>query len=360
MRFIVIVAVLSFLSSLFLGNSKKGELTPYQFPKPIAFPVIPQNPENLVTVEGAELGRFLFYDKILSKDNTISCATCHKQEFAFSDGGRQFSTGINSIQQKRNTPALFNLAWYPALFWDGRAKSIEEQVFFPVRDHSEMGLDWITATERINQSKFYRKKFELVFGKKEIDSVMIANAIAQFERTLISYNSKFDRVLRREDKLTKEELRGYEIMNDQSMADCLHCHSTDANALATSLKFSNNGLDGVDKVTNFKDKGLGGISKKDADFGKFKIPSLRNIGLSAPYMHDGRFKTLREVIDFYSEGLKKSVTIDSKMTRIHKGGVRLSEYDKNCLEAFLITLTDSVFISSEEFSNPFLKQQIKK
>jgi cytochrome c peroxidase len=113
-------------------------------------------------------------------------------------------------------------------------------------------------------------------------------------------------------------------------------------------------------VTKFIDKGLGGISKKEADFGKFKIPSLRNIALTAPYMHDGRFKSLREVIDFYSEGLKKSVTIDSKMTRIHKGGVLLNEYDKNCLEAFLITLTDSVFISSEEFSNPFLKNRIKK
>jgi len=355
MRFFFCSVGFIFLGILFLGNSRNGKLTPYKFPDPIAFPEMPVSEDNPVTQEGVELGRFLFYDSILSSDYTISCASCHKQQFAFSDGGIQFSVGINGTKQKRNTPPLFNLAWYPALFWDGRAKSIEAQIFFPVRDHGEMNLDWNIAAKRITKNKLYREKFELVFGKEKIDSNLISKALAQFERTLISYNSKFDRVLRREDKLTKKELRGFEIMNDQSMADCLHCHSSDANALTTSLKFSNNGLDKIEDANNFSDLGLGGFSKIKTDHGKFKIPSLRNIALTSPYMHDGRFKTLKEVINFYSEGLNRSVNIDSKMTRIHQGGVQLNEYDKECLEAFLNTLTDSVFINNSEFGNPFLR-----
>lgn len=333
---------------------ERPQLTPYTFPKPVAFPPIPQSPENQVTEEGALLGRYLFYDPILSQDSSISCSSCHKQEYAFSDSPNKLSKGIGDQPQKRNTPPLFNLAYYPNLFWDGRAASIEDQVFFPVRDHQEMNLHWPEAEKRINQSAFYQPQFALLFGDGiYIDSLMIAKAIAQFERTLISCNSKFDRVLRNEDKLNKTELRGYEILNDQSMADCLHCHSTDANALATSLKFSNNGLDSVSDPLLYADWGVGGITGKITDYGKFKIPSLRNVAVTAPYMHDGRFNTLREVIDFYSEGLHHSANIDPKMTRVNQRGVHLSEYDKQCLEAFLLTLTDSVFITNPEFSNPF-------
>jgi len=216
-----------------------------------------------------------------------------------------------------------------------------------------MNLNWQEATQRIQQSKFYRKKFQIAFGDLVIDSVLIAKAIGQFERTMISHNSKFDRVLRKEDKLTKEEFRGFEMMNDQSMADCLHCHSSDANALLTSLKYSNNGLDNISNPEDFADFGLGEITGQKNDFGKFKIPSLRNISLTAPYMHDGRFRTLREVIDFYSEGLNNCVNVDSKMTRVVKGGIHISEYDKFCVEAFLNSLTDSVFTSNPSFGNPF-------
>ncbi|MBK6524376.1 MAG: hypothetical protein IPG07_01805 [Crocinitomicaceae bacterium] len=167
-------------------------------------------------------------------------------------------------------------------------------------------------------------------------------------------------MLRKEDKLTTEEFRGFEIMNDQSMADCLHCHSTDANALATSGKFGNNGIDAVEDPLNYRDFGLGGYTGKLSDYGKFKIPSLRNIVLTAPYMHDGRFKTIRDVIDFYSTGLNHSANLDAKMTHIKTRGVQLTEYDKNCLEAFLLTLTDSVFISNSEHSNPFTIQSSKR
>jgi cytochrome c peroxidase len=347
------VLILVLLSAHFIAGGAKGKLTPYKFPQPLAFPEMPVAVDNPVTYEGAELGRFLFYDPVLSADSTISCSTCHQQKFAFSDGGIQFSRGIRANLQKRNTPGLFNLAWYPALFWDGRANSVEDQVFFPVRDHAEMGLDWQTAANRIKSNRRYRKKFLRVFGTTEIDSTHISKAIAQFERTLISYNSKFDRVLMRMDQLNEKELRGYEIMNDQSMADCLHCHSSDANALTTSLDFSNNGLDAISDPALYADAGRGAITGDNRQLGHFKVPSLRNIALTAPYMHDGRFKTLGEVIRFYSSGVNSSATIDSKMTRVHEGGVHLSDHDKQCLEAFLLTLTDSVFISNPEFSNPF-------
>ena len=352
-RFLICLFIILSSAFFFTSGSEKGHLTPYPFKQPVAFPKMPQSTDNPVTVEGALLGRYLFYDSILSKDKTISCASCHKQEFAFSDSPQEFSSGFKGQLQKRNTPPLFNLAWYNFFFWDGRAKTIEDQIFFPVRDHTEMNLDWKTAAKRMNKSSFYREQFRNVFGDIEIDSILIAKAIAQFERTLISADSKFDRVLRKEDKLTAEEFRGYEIMNDQSMADCLHCHSTDANALGTSLKFSNNGLDEINDALLFSDIGYGKTTGKISDYGKFKIPSVRNIAVTAPYMHDGRFKTIREVIDFYSSGLHVSPTIDPKMTRIKAGGVKLTEYDKNCLEAFLKTLTDSTFISNPEFTNPF-------
>lgn len=335
------------------SRPKKGQLTPYEFPKMVGFPAMPVAENNPVTKEGAELGRYLFYDPILSANQTMSCASCHKQAFAFSDAGKKFSEGINQVVQKRNTPPLFNLAWYPSFFWDGRAATLEDQVFFPVRDHAEMNLSWPEAEKRLNKSRFYRKKFLDVFSISVIDSIHIAKAIAQFERTLISCNSKFDRVLRKEDKLTQAEFRGYEIVNDQSMADCLHCHTTDAHALATSRKFGNNGLDTASSIFNYPDSGLGGITGKPKDYGWFKIPSLRNIAVTGPYMHDGRFSSLREVIDFYSEGLHPSINIDSKMTRIKTRGVQLTESDKLCLEAFLHTLTDSTFITNPEFSDPF-------
>lgn len=350
--------IIFFLGSLILLSfgmklSKSSRLTPFEFERPRNFPPMPVSAENPTTLEGAELGRYLFYDPVLSRDSTISCASCHRQEFAFSDSPNKFSEGIDGAKTERNTPSLFNLAWYPAMFWDGRASSIEQQVFFPVRDHNEMDLDWRTVEKRIYRSRFYPEMFNKVFGDTQIDSVRIAFAIAQFERTLISYNSKFDKVIRGEERLTKQELRGFEVMNDQSMADCLHCHSTDANGLATNLQFSNNGLDNAQNVEVFKDPGLGKVTGNKKDYGHFKVPSLRNIALTAPYMHDGRFQSLDEVINFYSEGLNNNITIDSRMTHVHQGGVQLTDEDKSALKAFLLTLTDSTFISDPRFGNPF-------
>lgn len=338
------------------GFTGRNSPSPYKFPELKYFPEMPLPASNPVTVEGAELGRFLFYDPVLSFDHSISCASCHKQEAAFSDAPNAFSKGFNGGEMKRNTMPLFNLAWYPAMFWDGKAVSLEEQVFHPVRAHDEMNLQWSVAAERIAKSKFYRKKFRAAFGDRQIDSVLIANAIAQFERTLISYRSKYDKVLRGETVFTKDEYDGFILVNDMTKGDCLHCHTTDADPLGTTLTFSNNGLDTASRPAYYRDKGRGAVTGNPEDNGKFRIPSLRNVALTAPYMHDGRFKTLEEVLAFYSEGVSLSVNIDSKMGLAHRKGVRLTNDEKRKVIAFLHTLTDSAFITDPAFSNPFTRR----
>lgn len=354
MRKLVFILVL--LSLFVLSFSFKFTTTPYKFPELKFFPKMPVSDNNPVTVEGAELGRHLFYDPILSSDNTMSCSSCHNQTSAFSDSPNAFSNGRNGTKMKRNTLPLFNLAWYPAFFWDGRAKSIEEQVFHPVREYNEMNLDWKIAANRLKKNKFYKTKFKQVFGDTKIDSVQISYAIAQFLRTLISYQSKYDQVIKGKVLFTKDEYEGFNLANDQTKGDCIHCHITDGDALGTTLVFSNNGLEPITNSNNYKDKGRGAVTGKIIDNGKFKVPSLRNLAFTAPYMHDGRFNTLEEVINFYSEGLQKSANIDSKMEFVHQGGAKLTSEDKRKIIAFLLTLSDSAFISNPEFSNPFQKQ----
>lgn len=314
---------------------------------------MPYSADNPVTIEGADLGRYLFYDPILSRNGDMSCATCHKQAFAFSDSPNRFSSGNKALPTQRNTMPLFNLAWYPSFFWDGRASSIEAQVFHPVRDSVEMDLPWKLAEERINKNKFYRTKFRNAFGKQRIDSVLISKAIGQFLRTLLSYQSKYDRVLAGEDHFSKSEYEGFILANDMTKGDCLHCHTTDADVLGTTRTFSNNGLDNIKDPKAYTDKGLGGITGKIGDNGKFKIPSLRNVLLTAPYMHDGRFATLEEVVDFYSHGVHVSANIDSKMGLAKRGGVQLTNEEKGKVIAFLHTLTDSTFIVNPDFGTPF-------
>lgn len=346
------IALLFFLILIF-AFAEKHKQTPYVFPELKFFPKMPNSASNPTTIEGAELGKFLFYDPILSLNNDMSCASCHKQEKAFSDAPNTFTKGNKNILTNRNTMPLFNLAWYSSFFWDGRAATIEEQVFHPVRDKHEMNLTWAEATNRIKNSPFYQQKFKNAFHNQIIDSMLIAKAISQFLRTLISNQSKFDKVLAGKEYLSADEYAGFVLMNDMTKGDCLHCHTTDANALGTTGLLSNNGLDNVKDPNLYIDKGLGGYSKNINDYGKFKIPSLRNISLTAPYMHDGRFETLEQVIDFYSEGVQMSVNLDSKMGLAHQGGVKLSKEEKKQIIAFLKTLTDSTFINNPAFSNPF-------
>jgi cytochrome c peroxidase len=188
-----------------------------------------------------------------------------------------------------------------------------------------------------------------------IDSVLISKAIAQFERTLISNNSRYDKALRGESYFNEDEFAGFTLVNDQSKASCLQCHTTDSDALGTNGAFSNNGLDGFNTTSEYTDQGLGDITNRTEDIGQFKIPTLRNIAVTGPYMHDGRFKTLKEVIDFYSEGLHLSPNVDSRLIHAHKGGANLTENEKHQIIAFLNSLTDSIFITNPEFGNPFLE-----
>ncbi len=328
------------------------ELTPYTFPELNHFPEIPTDEDNPTTVEGVNLGRKLFYDPILSEDKSISCASCHRQESAFADQGQVFSKGVHDSVTRRNALPLFNLIWSKEFFWDGRAGSLEEQVFMPVRAHNEMNLDWHTAVHRIINDPEYLTQFYLVFGTNQIDSSHVAKVIAQFERTLLSYNSKFDRVLRGEDYFTHKEYRGYILVNDQTKGDCIHCHITDGSALGTIGTFSNNGLDEIDNPLNYPDPGRGVITGLTEDNGKFRIPTLRNLAFTAPYMHDGRFSTLEEVLEFYNSGVKQSVNIDPKMTHAREGGVDLSPEEIDTIIAFLHTLNDSIFIRNPSHSNP--------
>ncbi len=346
-RKVIALALMVFVCCSFSAQRPKA----YTFPSLSHFPVMPRGP-NMVTNEGVDLGRHLFYDPILSRDSTLSCASCHKQEFAFSDAGNAFSKGNNGMRLSRNTPALFNLAWHGAFFWDGRSSGIEEQVFHPVRDKLEMDLSWNVAVNRIYNSRYYRERFRAAFGDVRIDSDLIANAIGQFERTLVSYRSRYDKVLLGKDTFTTDEKEGFILVNDMTMADCLHCHTTDADPLGSTFAFSNNGLDGV-----VSDKGRGSVTGNAADDGKFKIPSLRNLSFTAPYMHDGRFKTLEEVVDFYSEGVRSPQTIDPKMEFAHKGGAHLSKDEKRKIVAFLLTLNDQAFVTDPAFSDPFKKRK---
>jgi cytochrome c peroxidase len=316
---------------------------PALFSDKLIAPAIPSN--NPLTNEGVILGKKLFFDKILSGDETQSCASCHNPQKAFTDN-QQFSDGIDGNFGFRNSMPLFNLAWnFDERFaWDGKDFSLEKQAFEPVSNPVEMHSDWKNVAEKLQNSSEYPTLFLLAFGTSTIDSTLVTKAIAQFERTIISGESKFDKYLRGETTITPEEENGFNVFMDEAKGDCFHCHGSDNNPLWTDNKFHNNGLDAT-----FSDLGLGAVTGDPSDNGKFKSPSIRNLKYTAPYMHDGRFTTLEEVINHYSEGLKASSTIDPLMKKVNQGGVNLSTKDKADLKAFLLTLTDEDFINNSAF-----------
>ena len=348
---------LFFLVSISCENDGIDNHTPYSptplpleipqiFSDNIIDPVIPfDNPQ---TIEGVALGRRLFFDLILSADNSQSCADCHAPENAFTDP-EQFSEGIDGLVGERNSMPLFNLAWNydEKFFWDGRTFSLENQAFEPVVNPIEMHSDWEVNVDKLQNHLKYPELFEKAFGISKIDSTHVTKALAQFERTLISANSRFDKHLLGELSLTDSELNGFNVFMDESKGDCFHCHGNANNPLWTDNLFHNNGLD-----SQITDLGLGKFTGNPSDNGKFKSPSLRNLQFTAPYMHDGRFSTLDQVINHYSEGLQNSSTIDPLMKSINNGGVHLSESDKIDLKAFLLSLSDSEFIINPNFKDP--------
>ncbi len=341
------------LAFLFLAGCKKSadptppgdvyDPTPFELEIPEGFPSMTIPDDNPMTLEGVALGRKLFHDPILSRDNTQACASCHNAEFSFTDNGNRFSTGIDGIAGNRNSMAIINIGWMDELFWDGRAEGVEIQALEPVPNPIEMHLNWTEAMAKLNAHEEYPQLFFDAFGKYDIDSSMVVKAIAQFERTMISSDSKWDRYLRGEAQLTPAEAMGFEVFFTEK-GDCFHCHAT---ILFTDNLPHNNGLDAT-----HADPGYASITGNANDMGKFKTPTLRNIVYTAPYMHDGRFETLEEVIDFYSEGVKWSPTIDPLMKKVEQGGVKLTDQEKASLIAFLKTLTDTTFISNPDYSAP--------
>ena len=330
------------------GNFKPTELSldvPEIFADNLLAPVIPT--DNPLTVEGVTLGKKLFFDNILSANGTKSCASCHSPQKAFSDN-TPTSTGIDGIAGTRNSMPLFNLAWnYSDRFnWDGKALSLESQAEEPVENPIELHSDWNNVIVRLQAHPEYPSLFEEAFNSTTITKELTTKAIAQFERTLISANSKFDNYSLGLATLTQQELNGLDIFLREDKGDCFHCHGNPNNPLWTDNDFHNNGLD-----SEFSDLGLGAVTGDPNDNGKFRSPSLRNLAFTAPYMHDGRFETLDEVIEFYSTGLQNSPTIDPLMKNIDQGGVQLSDNEKADLKAFLLTLSDPSFITNPDFQN---------
>ena len=318
---------------------------PEVFSENIIPPVLPT--DNPQTEEGIALGKKLFFDPLLSGDQTISCANCHSPQSAFTDN-TPTSIGIDGIPGTRNSMPLFNLAWnYSERFaWDGKELSLERQALEPVENPIEMHSNWNTVVQRLQNHPEYPQLFLEAFNTTEITKELVAKAIAQFERILISANSKFDNYLLGNTSLTEQELDGLDVFMREDKGDCFHCHGSPNNPLWTNNDFHNNGLDAT-----FTDLGLGAVTGDPNDNGKFRTPSLRNLVYTAPYMHDGRFQTIDEVIDFYSEGLQNSPTIDPLMKNIENGGAQLAPEDKANLKAFLLTLTDQSFINNPDFQN---------
>lgn len=334
-----------------------SEATPYQLEVPYFFPdpIIPA--DNPLTEEGVNLGRHLFWENQLSRNNSISCGSCHFPAAAFSDSA-PLSTGLYGEQTERSSMALVNLAWVNSgLFWDGRAPSLETLILEPVEHPIEMDLSWREAVERIGTDSAYQALFAEAFGSPCVDSVRITNAIAQFIRTMVSSRSKFDQWrYYGETMLSPSENRGLQLFlseggdpnfvaGGQGGGDCFHCHGGDL-VLFTDNQFRNNGLDSI-----FTDLGRANVTGYEWDKASFRTPTLRNIALSAPYMHDGRFASLMEVIEHYNFGGHPSPSLDPLM-KLQGIGLSLSPQDKVDLVAFLETLSDLEFIENEAFHDP--------
>lgn len=312
--------------------------------------------DNQLTQARVDLGRMLFYEKILSSDSSVSCASCHKQENAFSDT-RRLSVGVEGRRTRRHSMAIVNLAWQTHFFWDGRANSLEEQALKPIEDENEMNLPLEEAISRLQSSSRYPRLFENAYGSSTITTQNLAKAIASFERTLISANSKFDKYKQDQGTLTEQERLGEQLFFTHPEpqiglrgGNCSDCHG---GLLTTDNSLRNNGLDS----TFTDDLGLEEVTRDSNDRGKFKTVTLRNIELTAPYMHDGRFATLEEVLDHYNDHISHLPNVDPLIieasNEFRGDSLMLTEDEKAAIIAFLKTLTDENFINNDDFSDPF-------
>ncbi len=329
-------------------KNSDAQLTPYQLPVPSGFPPANIPSTNQLTVEGIELGRHLFYDPILSS-NGLSCSSCHQ-----SATGYAVPWFVHPNGDTTSVLPIMNLAFNHDFAWTGQFPSTEAVCmgdFEPEFFNTNMD----TLVKRLQSSAKYANLFYRAYGSGSFASMSdyelkfkIVSAIGQFLRTLVSANSKYDRYLAHTENLSATELNGLAIFFTEQ-GDCFHCHG---GSLMTSNAITNNGLDSLPMG---QDRGLYNYTGNPNDMGKFSIPSLRNIALTAPYMHDGRYKTLEEVVEFYNSGVhQSSPNIDPIMTKSSKQyGLQLSPYEKQCLVDFMKALTDTAFISNPDYQSPF-------
>lgn len=311
------------------GQNWVYDPTPQELTYPGFFPILDIPASNPMTTQGVKLGRMLYYDPALHPDSAKACATCHIQNISFT-----------SEQQATEVIPHINLGWSKNFLWLGKVQGkLEDIMLFEVKDFFKTDLS------KLQNHPDYPRLFYEAFGTDTITYELAAKALSQFERTMISCNSKYDKVLDQNSGVffTDEELNGYDLFFTEK-ADCFHCHG---GILFTDNDFHNNALDANPADGRFE------ITQAPFDRGKYKTPTLRNIELTGPYMHDGRFKTLEEVVDFYSEGLQMSETVDPLMKAVHLGGKHLSPQDKSDLIAFLKTLTDTTYTTNPVLSSPF-------
>lgn len=323
--------------------------------EPPEFAAILYPADNPTTAAGLALGRRLFYETALSADSTVSCATCHAPERGFADAN-PLSVGIYGRVGRRNSPGLTNIGYnFQTLFWDGRAANLEAQALHPIATPHEMGGDWPTVITRLRGDADYWARFQDAFGlteKRQLSPDHVGKALAQFQRSLISNDSKYDRVLRGEAEWTPAEEMGYAIFMDLAddpesgfanlpTGECAHCHTPPH---FTNGRFFNNGLDEARTLDDFPDPGRGGVTGVVYDNGLFRTPSLRNVALTAPYMHDGRMATLAEVIEHYDSGGRYARNRSPNIFPLH-----LRPRHQEALTAFLETLTDTSFVNNSAY-----------
>jgi len=309
--------------------------TPVAIEAPLGLPPVPIPAENPPTQESIALGRKLFFDTRLSADDTVSCASCHDPKLSFADG-MPTAKGIRGQFGKRNAPTVVNAAYAPVLFLDGRAASLEQQAGGPIANPIEMGQTHQAVVEKIGKIPEYRQEFDRVFGAGPVTIGKIEMAMASFERTVLSGDSPFDRYLYKDDKtaLSPEAIRGLAIFTDKTRGNCSTCHTIgETYSLFSDGKFHNIGA-GINASGEMTDLGRYEQTKVEADKGAFRTPALRNVALTAPYMHDGSVKTLKDVVDFYAGGGTSNPQLDPE---IHE--LKLSGQERADLVAFLESLT---------------------
>ena len=343
--------------------------TPYTIPVPALFPTQLNVPDdNPMTVEGVELGRYLFYDGRFGgrsdPDSLMSCGSCHVQEYAFECGISSpvypggFTHGITGIPTPHVMLPLFNVVWNSnGYLWNGSIyltnpnttkRRLEDLCWMGVVAPHEMKSDTNSSRNLIASIPGYAPLFEKAFGTPEVTFKRMSLAVAQFIRSIVSANSKFDRYLRGEVQLSPSELNGYVLFVTENGGDCFHCHGGEGNPLFSTNLFYNNAKDTV--FTDTRDRYA--VTGDPMDIGAYRAPTLRNIELTGPYMHDGRFATLDQVIDFYSSGLVWSPSVSPLMHKVGAGGAQLLPSQKADLKAFLLTLTDQTLLTNPDYGPP--------